>query len=165
MISAIVAVDNDWGIGYNGELLEYIPEDLKFFKELTLGNTVIMGSKTWDSLPEKSKPLPKRCNIIVSPEKRLILGKNVLRLQMIDVLEYLYTTTDEVFIIGGGSIYKQLLPYCNQVYITKIYKDHKNIDTYFPNLDETNEWVVSPISEIKEYNGIPYQFLRYERNS
>lgn len=163
MISAIVAVDNDWGIGYNGDLLEHIPEDLKFFKKLTLGNTVIMGSKTWDSLPEKSKPLPKRRNIIVSPEKRLILGKNVLRLQMIDVLEYLYTTTDEVFIIGGGSIYEQLLPYCNQVYITKIYKDHENIDTYFPNLDETNEWVVSPISEIKEYNGIPYQFLKYER--
>lgn len=113
MISAIVAVDNDWGIGYNGDLLEHIPEDLKFFKKLTLGNTVIMGSKTWDSLPEKSKPLPKRRNIIVSPEKRLILEKNALRLQMIDVLEYLYTTTDEVFIIGGGSIYEQLLPYCN----------------------------------------------------
>ena len=64
MISAIAAVDKNWGIGFNGELLEHIPEDMKYFKELTTGNTVVMGRKTWDSLPKK--PLPDRCNIIIS---------------------------------------------------------------------------------------------------
>lgn len=78
MISAIVAVDTSWGIGFNGELLEHIPEDLKHFKELTTGNTVIMGRKTWDSLPQK--PLPERCNIIVSTLNPTIINKLTLRL-------------------------------------------------------------------------------------
>lgn len=161
MISAIVAVDNDWGIGFNGDLLEHIPADLKYFKQLTSGHTVVMGTNTWNSLPKK--PLANRSNIIISSAQRLIMCQNTLRLHMEDIIEYFKYTKDEVFIIGGGSIYKQLLPYCEKVYVTKINKSHENIDTYFPNLDELDEWALGESSEVYEYNDFTYQFCQYNR--
>lgn len=161
MISAIVAVDNDWGIGFNGDLLEHIPADLKYFKQLTSGHTVVMGTNTWNSLPKK--PLANRSNIIISSAQRLIMCQNTLRLHMEDIIEYFKYTKDEVFIIGGGSIYKQLLPYCEKVYVTKINKSHENIDTYFPNLDELDEWTLGESSEVYEYNDFTYQFCQYNR--
>ena len=112
MISAIVAVDNNWGIGFNGDLLEHIPEDLKYFKQLTTGHNVLMGRKTWNSLPVK--PLPNRGNYIISSAEPLIMDKNTIRFQMEDALNYLNYTLDDVFIIGGGTIYKELLPYCHK---------------------------------------------------
>lgn len=156
MISAIVAVDNNWGIGFNGELLEYIPEDLKMFKQLTLGHTVVMGRKTWSSLPKT--PLPQRGNIVISNAQPLIIDKNTLRLPLEDVIEFLEYTNDEVFIIGGGAIYKELLPYCNRVYVTKIFKNHNQVDTYFPNLDKSEEWISTHKSSLKVYKDIEYQF-------
>ena len=161
MISAIVAVDNDWGIGFNGDLLEHIPADLKYFKQLTSGHTVVMGTNTWNSLPKK--PLINRNNIIISSAQRIIMCQNTLRLHMEDIIEYFKYTKDEVFIIGGGSIYKQLLPYCEKVYVTKINKSHENIDTYFPNLDELDEWTLGESSEVYEYNDFTYQFCQYNR--
>lgn len=161
MISAIVAVDNDWGIGFNGDLLEHIPADLKYFKQLTSGHTVVMGTNTWNSLPKK--PLANRSNIIISSAQRVIMCQNTLRLHMEDIIEYFKYTKDEVFIIGGGSIYKQLLPYCEKVYVTKINKSHENIDTYFPNLDELDEWTLGESSEVYEYNDFTYQFCQYNR--
>ena len=161
MISAIVAVDNNWGIGFNGDLLEHIPEDLKMFKQLTLGHTVVMGRKTWNSLPKA--PLPQRGNIVISNAQPLIIDKNTLRLPLEDVIEFLEYTNDEVFIIGGGAIYKELLPFCNRVYVTKIYKDHSNVDTYFPNLDEMDEWAPAACSSIHDYKGLTYQFWQYDR--
>lgn len=161
MISAIVAVDNDWGIGFNGDLLEHIPADLKYFKALTSGHTVVMGTNTWNSLPKK--PLANRSNIIISSAQRVIMCQNTLRLHMEDIIEYFKYTKDEVFIIGGGSIYKQLLPYCEKVYVTKINKSHENIDTYFPNLDELDEWTLGESSEVYEYNDFTYQFCQYNR--
>ena len=163
MISAIVAVDTNLGIGFNGELLEHIPEDLKRFKELTTGNTVVMGRKTWDSLPQK--PLPNRSNIIISTANPTIIDKHTLRLQMKDVINYLKYTEEDVFIIGGGQIYKELLPYCDKVYLTRIYQKHDNIDTYFPSLDEMEDWEVEHCSEVKKYNNIKYAFLTYRRIS
>ena len=161
MISAIVAVDNDWGIGFNGALLEHIPADLKYFKQLTSGHTVVMGTNTWNSLPKK--PLANRSNIIISSAQRVIMCQNTLRLHMEDIIEYFKYTKDEVFIIGGGSIYKHLLPYCEKVYVTKINKSHDNIDTYFPNLDELDEWTLGESSEVYEYNDFTYQFCQYNR--
>ena len=161
MISAIVAIDNDWGIGFNGDLLEHIPADLKYFKQLTSGHTVVMGTNTWNSLPKK--PLANRSNIIISSAQRVIMCQNTLRLHMEDIIEYFKYTKDEVFIIGGGSIYKQLLPYCEKVYVTKINKSHENIDTYFPNLDELDEWTLGESSEVYEYNDFTYQFCQYNR--
>ena len=163
MISAIVAVNEDWGIGYNGDLLEHIPEDLKYFKALTTGNAVVMGRKTWDSLPKK--PLPDRTNIIISNKGNLLLENGAIRLSLDDLLLGITDFEDDVFVIGGGTIYKQLLPYCDRVYVTKIYKKHENVDTYFPNLDETDDWTTTPIAEPENYKDFSYQFWRYDRKS
>ena len=161
MISAIVAVDNNWGIGFNGNLLEHIPEDLKYFKELTSGHCVMMGRKTWDSLPKK--PLPNRKNYIISNSQPAILGDNTIRFQMDDAITFLNYVWEDVFIIGGGVIYKELLPYCDRVYVTKIFKDYDQVDTYFPNLDKSNEWAPAMQSALHTYEDLTYQFWEYDR--
>lgn len=175
MLKAIVAVDENWSIGYNGDLLASIPNDLKHFKKLTLGNIVIMGRKTWDSLPVK--PLVNRHNVIISksiPETKLpqiITDREdpVTFLQMDSLIQNLEKvkrfSNKEIFIIGGGEIYKQLLPYCDQVYVTKIYKKFENADTFFPNLDETDEWDKFQMGDPYEYNDLTYQFWLYNRKS
>jgi dihydrofolate reductase len=128
MISAIVAVDNNWGIGFNGDLLEHIPEDLKYFKKLTENNVVIMGRKTWDSLPKK--PLPNRLNMIVTSQIKssagcVLINGEYMALSLDNVILQLQNCDDtNYFVIGGGQIYKELLPYCDRVYVTKIFKNH-----------------------------------------
>ena len=162
MISAIVAVDNNWGIGYNGELLEHIPEDLIYFKTLTTGHTVVMGRKTWDSLPKK--PLPNRFNVVITSQERhfeemtafIPFSEAVSRLKH-------SPKEDDWFIIGGGQIYKELLPYCDRVYVTKIFKDHDQVDTYFPNLDESDEWAPAMQSALQTHKDLTYQFWQYDR--
>lgn len=164
MISAIVAVDNNWGIGYNGKLLAHIPEDLKRFKELTTGNIVVMGRKTWNSLPVN--PLPNRTNIIITKNPIYFTTINVAFRQDLEytVKEMTDMKNDfEWFVIGGGQIYKELLPYCDRVYVTKIFKDYPNVDTYFPNLDEMNDWAPAACSSIHDYKDLTYQFWQYDR--
>ncbi len=164
MISAIVAVDNNWGIGYNGELLERIPEDLKRFKELTTGHVVVMGSKTWDSLPRK--PLPNRLNVIIT--RTAIGAKDGGHFWSMPAITNIMNYKRHTFdfdIIGGGQIYKELLPFCDRVYVTKIFKNHKNVDTYFPNLDSKKEWEGKPVGEIQTYKDLTYQFWEYNRIS
>lgn len=173
MISAIVAVDNNWGIGYNGDLLEHIPEDLRYFKELTTSHVVVMGSKTWDSLPKK--PLKDRLNVVVSSKPREVLGDMSIRIDMEELMvRMIYmkrnalvnpAEEEEWFVIGGGSIYQQLLPFCDRVYVTKIYKDHDNVDTYFPNLDKSEEWAPATCGQLLTYNDLAYQFWQYDRIS
>ena len=162
MISAIVSVDNNWGIGFNGDLLEHIPEDLKYFKALTDGNIVVMGRKTWDSLPKK--PLPNRLNIVITSQERHFeeMTAFIPFLEVVSRLKH-SQKEDDWFIIGGGQIYKELLPYCDRVYITKIFKDHANVDTYFPNLDESEEWAPGMCSSLHKYKGLTYQFWQYDR--
>lgn len=163
MIAAIVAVDNNYGIGFNGELLERIPDDLKRFKQLTDDSTVVMGRKTWDSLPKK--PLPNRFNIIVTSEEVDDNDIDIKHSSMEEVKAFLELDLGiPVFIIGGGMIYRELLPYCQEVYLTKILKDHENVDTYFPNLDEMEEWEQDDCSETYDYNGINYQYQHYRRH-
>ena len=161
MISAIVAVDNNWGIGYNGDLLEHIPEDLKYFKALTTGHVVVMGRKTWDSLPHK--PLKDRLNIVISRQPRGPLGDMAFSIPMDEakVRVSLSDNDEEWFIIGGGSIYQEFLSVCDRVYVTKSYKDHDNVDTYFPNLDNDSNWEIIEQSEVKTYKDIQYQFQLY----
>lgn len=162
MINAIVAVNEDWGIGYNGNLLESIPADLKNFKELTTNNVVIMGSKTWDSLPKK--PLPNRNNVIITRKEYPPSGTSqVIYMTLEELLPWLETSKKEIFIIGGGIIYKELLPYCNRVYITKIYKKHENVDTYFPNLDKDPQWKSMALGELENYKDFSFQFWQYDR--
>ena len=167
MIAAIVAVDSNWGIGYNGDLLESIPADLKHFKEITSGHTIIMGRKTWDSLPKK--PLPNRTNIILSREYGITFDTDTQIGYM--NLKWLYRMLEnvdadkEIYVIGGGQIYKELLSLCDRIYVTKIYKEHENVDTYFPNLDAIGEWSATPMGELEKYKDFTYQFWRYDRNS
>ena len=173
MIAAIVAVDGNNGIGFDGELLERIPEDMKRFRKLTEGNIVIMGRKTWDSLP--NKPLPNRDNLIISSTLHLNFSEyegyrvSTSSIKWVEfyltLLKVGYTVLNndkDIFIIGGGSIYEQLLPYCDTVYMTRINTTHENVDTYFQPLDLT-EWSLTEWSDWREYNGIPYRFLTYKR--
>lgn len=163
MIAAIVAVDSNFGIGFNGELLERIPDDLKRFKRLTDDSTVIMGRKTWESLPKK--PLPNRFNIIVTSQEHEDNDIDVKHSSMEEVKAFLELDLGiPVFIIGGGMIYHELLPYCQEVYLTRILKDHENVDTYFPNLDEMEEWEQDDCSETYDYNGVNYQYQHYRRH-
>ena len=169
MISAIVAVDKDWGIGFEGQLLEHLPPDMKYFKETTMGNVVIMGRKTWDSLPVK--PLLGRSNLILSRTLQRgswIYDDKAHYIQFVpEITEHdlksFQNSSTHFFVIGGGEIYKQLLPYCDRVYVTLIEKSHDNVDTYFPNLDKDPNWEVSTCTELRDYENIPYAFLTYER--
>ena len=164
MISAIVAVDKNWGIGYQGQLLEHLPPDMKYFKEVTEDHMVICGRKTWDSIPEK--PLTRRLAIVIS-NKGFKVEPGAAFLDMPHAMTHINQAKDddeqEWFVIGGGEIYKQLLPYCDRVYVTLIEKSHDNVDTYFPNLDKDPEWEIDTCTELREYEGIPYAFLTYER--
>lgn len=164
MISAIVAVDENFGIGFNGDLLEHIPEDLKHFKQLTTNKTIIMGRKTWESLP--NKPLPNRLNIVITSKERSLEEMTAFIPFEEAYARATHTTPeDEWFIIGGGSTYKEFLPICDKVYLTKIMVSHENVDTYFPNIELMDNWKCIEQSEIKQYNDISYQFKTYSRIS
>lgn len=163
-MKAIVAVDLNWGIGYRGNLLQHIPEDMKFFKNMTIGKIVVMGRETFESLPGKN-PLKDRVNIVLSRSQTF----NSDGITVCSSLEELFAVlrkynTDDVFIIGGQSIYRQLLPYCTEVYVTKILKIYK-ADKYFVNLDIDQGWNLVYESEIKDYNGIKYRFTKYLNTS
>ena len=163
MISAIVASDINFGIGFKNNLLESIPEDLKNFKKLTTDKVVIMGRKTWNSLPKK--PLPNRYNMIITSNPLAEQDENneFGFYTMSQILNYLFQTNDDVFIIGGGQIYTQLLPYCDKIYLTLLDKEYEEVDAYFPNFASSGNWALTKVSDIKTYNDISYQFQEYSR--
>lgn len=157
-MNLIVAVEKNWGIGLGGTMPWHISADLKYFKENTLGKTVIMGRKTLLSFPGQ-KPLPKRENIILSTNE----GYEVEGAKVIHSIEEIakYQQSDDTFIIGGGSIYKSLLPYCKFAYVTKIDKEFE-CDTYFENLDSLDNWKMIKSGEKLSENGIDFTFTVYE---
>ncbi len=165
MISAIVAVDENYGIGYQGELLCRIPSDLRRFKGLTTNNVVVMGRKTWDSLP--TKPLPNRTNIVITNNVDGFQLKNGVIFTTLDLLKETICEISEVydvFIIGGSQIYKELLPYCKIVHLTRIHKPFENVDTYFPKIEEDENWEAEIIGDIfRTDDGLEYQFCVYKR--
>lgn len=177
MIAAITCVDKNWGIGYQGKLLTKIPEDMKFFHEKTKGNAVVMGRKTYDSLPNNKRPLPNRFNHIISRGvsgglnwRKNKDGSNSYTLEAMKVLlktiqinKNVFEKLSNVFIIGGGQIYKELLPFCEKAFVTEIDNAFENVDTYFPNLKELPDWYLVKIGKEKEYNGLKYRFNEYER--
>ena len=130
-----------------------------------MGKTIVMGLNTWNSLPKK--PLPNRLNVVIEPLDDWYYENDTLHMDLNTFIRRFKSLdqSKEIFIMGGGSIYKQLIPYCNRVYVTKIYKDFDNVDTFFPNLDETGEWVGKPIGDLLTYNNITYQYWVYNRNS
>lgn len=158
----IAAVDSGWGIGKDNRLLISIPADMKFFRQTTSGKTIVMGRKTLESFPGK-KPLPNRRNIVLTsdPAYRADGAETVCSVQ--DVLSLVGgLPSGDVFCIGGASVYRQFLPYCDTAYITRI--DHRyEADAYFPDLDADPEWEAVWTSEEQTYFDLTYHFMRYER--
>lgn len=153
MIAAIVCVDKNFGIGSCGQLLESYPEDMTFFKKKTSGNIVVMGRKTWDSLPKK--PLSNRLNIIIT-SKLIENTDSIIFITMEDFikqLDELKKDSRDIYIIGGASIYKQLLPYCDKIYMTMIPKVYENADTFFPQLNQ-KEWKIIKENQTKNVSFI-----------
>jgi len=160
MISIIVAIAEDNGIGNKNGLLWHLPEDLKRFKELTLGKTIIMGKKTWESLPKR--PLPGRKNIVITDDPNDSFEGGITAFSIKDAISK-FAKTDEVFIIGGGSIYRQFMPFADRLYITHIHKK-ADADTWFPVIDPE---IWEPV-ETEDYNktgnnSIPYTYIIYQR--
>ena len=163
-MNIIVAVDNHWAIGNKNELLVRIPNDHKHFREETTGKVVVLGRKTLATFPQ-GMPLQNRTNIILSKDTKFqVKGAEVVH-SVEELLEELKTyDSEDVYIIGGESIYRQLLPYCDVVHVTKI--DHVyEADTYFPNLDGMEEWEITEDSDELTYFDLAYQFLKYERKN
>lgn len=161
-MNLIAAVDENWGIGYKNNLLISIPQDMKFFRESTKEHVVVMGRKTLESFPG-GNPLKKRTNIVLTGNRDYQKEGAIIVHDLQELKEELSKyNTDEVFVIGGGSIYKLLLPLCTKAYITKIEKRF-SADTYFPNLDADLQWTVQEQSEHYEHEGVGFSFLTYKR--
>ncbi len=161
-MNIIVAVDNNWAIGNKNELLIRIPNDHKHFREETTGKVVVLGRKTLETFPQ-GLPLKNRTNIILSKDKNYAVKDAIIVHSIEELLEELKKYNDEdIYIIGGDSVYRQMLPYCNVAHITKI--DHEyEADAYFPNLDADDDWEITADSDEQTYFDIAYQFLKYER--
>lgn len=161
-MNLIVAADSNWGIGKDNKLLVSIPADMKFFRTTTTGKVVIMGRKTLESFPG-GMPLKNRVNIVMTRKKDYKVKDAVVVHSVEEALKEVEKyPTDDVYVIGGDSIYKQMLPYCSRAYVTKIDFAYQ-ADTYFPDLDESGEWEVTCRSEEQTYFDIEYEFLTYDR--
>lgn len=162
-MKAIVAVDLNWGIGCKGNLLQRIPEDMKFFKQMTVGKVVVMGRETFESLPGK-EPLKDRINIVLSKNENF-KNEKITICRSLDELfqEFKKYNLDDVIIIGGESVYTQLLPYCTEAYVTQIESKYL-ADKYFVDLGKEESWELVSTGDLKNYNTINYSFLKYVNN-
>ena len=160
-MNLIAAVSADWGIGKDGRLLCSIPEDMKFFRRTTLNSMVIMGRRTLESFPG-GRPLPRRTNVVLTRDP-LFACEGVLPVHSVE--EALQKAKDAgsepVFIIGGESVYRLFLPYCETAYITKM-DITLPADAWFPNLDETEGWEMTGCGPVQEYEKTHFQFVTYQ---
>ena len=156
-MEAIVAVYEDWGIGCCGTQPIALSVDRKFFREMTRGAMVIVGRRTVADFPGQ-KPLPGRVNVVLSRTRQEIPGFTVCTSPE-EAVE-LAKTAEKAMVIGGGSIYRQMLPYCDSALVTKVYCNPDS-DTYFPNLDEDPAWKLAEILQSGEENGVRYEMCRY----
>jgi dihydrofolate reductase len=163
-MNLIAAVDNNWAIGYKNSLLVKIPNDQKQFGEMTEGKVIVMGRKTLETFPQK-QPLKSRVNIILTRDKGFT-QKDAVVLHSIDELmeELKKYKDDDVYVIGGESIYEQLMPYCNTAHITKIDYEYQ-ADAYLQNLDKSDDWRLVAESDEQTYFNLEYYFLKYEKVS
>ena len=161
-MNIIAAVDKNWGIGNRGELLVSIPKDQKMFRQETSGKVVVLGRKTLDTFPQK-QPLPNRVNIILTHDKSFQVKGAIVVHSIEELLEKLKKySSEDVYIIGGESIYQQMMPYCDTAHITQI--DHAyQADAFFRNLDEDPEWELTAEGEEETYFDLEYRFVRYNR--
>lgn len=161
-MNLIVAVDQNWAIGKNNQLLVRIPADQKFFRETTTGKVVVMGRKTLESFPN-GQPLKNRTNIVLTRNKDYAVKGAVVVHSMDELHDELKKyNSEDVFVIGGEKIYEQLLDECDVAHVTKIEFAY-DADSYFPNLDENPDWKITGDSEEQTYFDLEYYFYRYEK--
>lgn len=159
MMNLIVAVYEDWGIGKDGTQPVALSADRKFFRETTRGAAVIVGRRTVEDFPGQ-KPLPGRRNLVLTRQNMEIPGFTLCHSP--EEAAKMAADAETVFVIGGGSIYRQMLPMCQKAYVTKVHCTVES-DTYFPNLDEDSQWKLTEILQSGEENGIYYEMCLYER--
>ncbi len=162
-MNLIVAVDKHWGIGYQDRLLFRISEDMKNFRALTLGKTVILGRKTLETFPD-GRPLDKRTNIVLSTNPDFAAAPALTCGSLAELRDLLQGhADDEVFVIGGASVYRQLLPFCRLAYVTKIHQEAQ-ADCFFPDLDELPGWeLISSETRQSEQGQIVFTFCLYRQ--
>ncbi len=163
MISIIVAIAENYAIGKQGDLLCHMPEDLKHFKQITSGHTVLMGERTYLSLPKH--PLPNRRNIVLTD----VQGKTFEGAEMaysLDEMQALVRPAEEAFVIGGGMVYRQMMPRADKLYITHIHHSWEDADTFFPEIDpKIWKQIAAERHEADENNPYDYTFAEYIRRS
>lgn len=163
-MNLIANVDNNWAIGKNNQLLVRIPADMKSFRETTTDKVVVMGRKTLESFPN-GQPLKNRTNIVLTHDKSYQVKDAIVVYSMEELQEELekYASGD-IYIIGGESIYRQLVDACDVAHITKVDYAY-DADAYFPNLDEKPEWEITQDSEEQTYFDLIYHFYKYEKKT
>jgi dihydrofolate reductase len=163
-MKALLSADMNWGIGYKGDLLVRIPEDMAFFKKMTLGRVVVMGRGTFESLPGM-RPLKDRVNIVLTRRSDFD-DKGIIICRSLDELfpELKKYPPGDIFIIGGESIFKLLLPYCSEAYVTRIESEFE-ADRHFPDIGAMENWELVSGSGRNVFNGIEYRFLKYVNKS
>lgn len=163
MIHIITALQkSDRGIGYENDLLYHIAHDMKRFRELTRESVVIMGRKTWESLPEKFRPLPHRINIVISRNDSYHAEGALLASSLADALSQASSHHKEIFIIGGASIYSEALPFADTLHLTRI-EGSRKADTFFPEYEHLFSKIVSQENHITD-DGIAYEFVTLVKN-
>lgn len=163
-MNLIAAVDENWAIGNKGGLLVRIPGDQKMFREKTMGKTVVYGRKTLETFPH-ALPLSGRENIVLSSDSGYSVPGAVVVHSMDELEKELRDrTSEDIFVIGGASVYRQMLSRCDTAYITKIGRSYE-ADAYFPNLDLNPDWDEAETGCVQTYEGTPYVFVRYERKT
>ena len=161
-MNLIAAVDNNWALGNQGKLLVSIPGDHKYFRKMTKDKVVIYGRKTLETFPMQ-QPLDNRTNIVLTRDIGYKAGSAIIAHSVDEVRRLVQQYPDEdVFIIGGESVYKEFLPYCDTAYITKIDFSY-NADAYLPNLDRDPEWKLVEESDEQTYFSLAYTFTTYKR--
>ena len=163
-MNIIVAVDKNWGIGFGNKLLVSIPQDMKFFRTTTTDKVVVMGRKTLESFPG-GQPLKRRTNVVLTRNPGCKVKDGIVCHTIEEAVKMLEQyDSEDIYVIGGESIYREFLPYCAKAYVTKI--DHAyQADSHFPNLDEDPEWEMTGVSEEQTYFDLEYVFTIYERKA
>ena len=146
-MKAILSADRNWGIGYQNKLLVSIPSDMRFFREMTEGKVIVMGRKTLESFPN-GLPLKKRINVVLTHDRSYQVKDAVI--------------VHDIFVVGGGSVYELLLPYCDTAYVTRIDMEYQ-ADTFFPDLDQDPEWELTEESDEQTCFDIEFTFTVYRR--
>lgn len=161
-MNLIVAVDKNWAIGYKNHLLVSIPADMRFFRDETTSKVVVMGRSTLESFPS-GQTLKNRTNIIITKQKDYKVKDAILVHSVEEALQEIEQyKSEDIYIIGGESIYKQMLSYCDVAYVTKIDFTYE-ADAYFPDLDNMSDWELTEESEEETYYDLEYTFCKYQR--